>query len=167
MPEDFRLLAAVIAAHPDRKVSGRTRLQKTVKLLQSLGLPTRFTYTIHFYGPYSEDLQSTLGLLESLGLTSEEEVPRAGGEGSRYVERATDGADPALVKDYQEQIRLMADTPIDILELAATYQAFREQGEQPQDAMGRLRRKKASKCVGDNVENAMALLAKLKLQSDA
>jgi hypothetical protein len=34
--EQERLLAAVIAAHKDRQVTGRTRLQKTIKLLQRL-----------------------------------------------------------------------------------------------------------------------------------
>ena len=37
---NFWWLAGVIAAHDGRRVVGRTRLQKTVKLLQRLGLPT-------------------------------------------------------------------------------------------------------------------------------
>lgn len=64
--ERFQWLAAVIAAHPEHKVIGRTRLQKTVKLLQRLGVPTRFGYKLHHYGPYSEDLQSEIGLLQIL-----------------------------------------------------------------------------------------------------
>lgn len=164
MPEDFRLLAAVIAAHPDRKVAGRTRLQKTVKLLQSVGMPTRFLYTIHFYGPYSEDLQACIGLLEKIGLAEEGERSSGDGGNVYYVVKATDAADAALVKGYQKQINLMADTPTDILELAATYQMFREQGDEPGVAVKRLKIKKAAKCIGDNVDKAMQLLRQLKLQ---
>ena len=49
MTEKFRWLAAVIAAHPGHKVVGRTRLQKTVKLLKQLGAPLDYDYMIHFY----------------------------------------------------------------------------------------------------------------------
>lgn len=167
MVEDFRLLAAVIAAHPDRQVAGRTRLQKTVKLLQSMGLQTRFTYSIHFYGPYSEDLQACLGLLEKMGLAEEGGRVTAEGEKFYYIEKATPAADTALVHSYQQQISLMANTPTDILELAATYQAFCEQGENSKTALDRLKRKKASKCIGDNVQKAMQLLKQLKLQPAA
>lgn len=54
MKERFRWLAGAIAAHKDRKVVGRTRLQKEIKLLQRLGFPTEYSYTLFFYGPYSE-----------------------------------------------------------------------------------------------------------------
>jgi hypothetical protein len=42
MKERFRWLAAAITAHPDRKVVGRTRLQKEIKLLQRLKFPTEY-----------------------------------------------------------------------------------------------------------------------------
>ena len=164
MAEDFRLLAAVIAAHPGRMVAGRTRLQKTVKLLQSLGMPTLFLYSIHFYGPYSEDVQACIGLLEKIGLAEEGERISGDGGNVYYVVKATDAADATLVEKYQQQISLMAKTPTDILELAATYQAFREQGDEPGAAAKRLKIKKAAKCTGNNVQKAMQLLKQLKLQ---
>lgn len=164
MVEDFRLLAAVIAAHPDRRVAGRTRLQKTVKLLQSLGMPTRFTYSIYFYGPYSEDLQACIGLLEKIGLAEEGQKFSGDSGNIYYMVNATNAADPALVGKYQPQIQRMADAPTDILELAATYQTFREQGETPEAALARLKRKKASKCVGDNIKHALALRQDLAIE---
>jgi uncharacterized protein YwgA len=164
MAEDFRLLAGVIAAHPRRKVHGRTRLQKTVKLLQSLGLPTRFIYSIHFYGPYSEDLQACIGLLEQLGLAREGQRVSTDSDNFYYIVEATDAADPELVKDYQWAIDLMEQAPVDILELAATYQAFRELGETREAALERLKRKKAKKCVGNNVDHALELRWHLKLE---
>src|SRR5207248_345707 len=71
--EKFRYLAAVVAAHPERRIVGRTRLQKTVKLLQRLGLPTDYDYMTYFYGPYSSGVQSDIGLLERLRAVSEEQ----------------------------------------------------------------------------------------------
>src|SRR3954466_2275596 len=70
--EQERFLAAVIAAHKNRQVVGRTRLQKTIKLLQRLGLPTDYDYMNFFYGPYSEAVQTDIRLLEHLGLVREE-----------------------------------------------------------------------------------------------
>jgi len=72
-PERFRLLAAVIAAHPKGIVLSSSRLQWTIKLLQGLGLPTDYDYMLHFYGPYSHGLQAEIGLLEHLGLI--EKIP--------------------------------------------------------------------------------------------
>lgn len=164
MPEDYRLLAAVIAAHPNRQIAGRTRLQKTVKLLQSLGLETCFGYSIHFYGPYSEDLQACLGLLERIGLAREERFKKDNCDEYYYVEKATEAADPALVKQFQDQIDIMAKADPVTLELAATYQAFREEGEDKQNATVRLRRKKAAKCVGDNEAKALKLLKEVGIE---
>ena len=82
MKEKFHWLAAVIAAHPDHRVIGRTRLQKTVKLLQRLGAPLDYDYMIHFYGPYSEGVQSDIGLLENLGFVTEK--TRTKDDGSPY-----------------------------------------------------------------------------------
>src|SRR5207253_2439929 len=69
--EQERLLAAVIAAHENHQVVGRTRLQKTIKLLQRLGLPTDYGYMNFFYGPYSEAVQTDIRLLAHQGLVSE------------------------------------------------------------------------------------------------
>jgi hypothetical protein len=80
--ENYRWLAALIAAHPGRKVVGRTRLQKEVKLLQRCGFPTDYSYTIHFYGPYSEALQADIGLLGAFGLA--DETPDVSKEGNPY-----------------------------------------------------------------------------------
>ncbi len=70
--ENYRYLVGLIAAHDGRRVVGRTRLQKEVKLLQRLGFPTDYAYMIHFYGPYSEGLNADIGLLSSAGLVREE-----------------------------------------------------------------------------------------------
>jgi uncharacterized protein YwgA len=161
--ERFRWLAGVIAAHPDGEVFGRTRLQKTIKLLQRLGFPTDYSYTIHFYGPYSEGLQAEIGLLEALGLVQEE--PREKRDGTPYyVLRAAPEAVMTEIAPFQPAIDTMIGAAPVVLELAATYDAFREAGADHEEAIRRLRRKKGSKCEDGNQENALELLAALGLK---
>ena len=90
--EKYRWLAGLIAAHPRKEVVGRTRLQKTVKLLQRLGFPTDYRYTIYFYGPYSEDLQAGVDMLDTFGLIAEEEHVSQDGT-PYYTIRAGQGAE--------------------------------------------------------------------------
>jgi uncharacterized protein YwgA len=162
---NFWWLAAVIAAHTGRRVVGRTRLQKTVKLLQRLGLPTDYLYTMFFYGPYSEGLFADVGLLEQLGLITEQE--HAGGDGcSPYfvLEAKPEAVMPEAAR-WQPPIDLMERADLVVLELAATYDAFREMGSDHAEAMKRLRHKKASKHTPDREARALELLGRLGLQA--
>lgn len=164
MIEKFRWLAGVIAAHEGRQVVGRTRLQKTVKLLQRKGFPTDFRYTIFFYGPYSEGLHADIGLLERLDLVHEQE--RQGREGNTcYVLTATEDAELPEIERFRPLIKQMSDADAVGLELAATYDAFRETGASHTEAVDRLRRKKGSKCDGGKEEAALMLLRDLGLPS--
>jgi uncharacterized protein len=165
MIESFRTLAAVIAAHPKQRVVGRIRLQKSVRLLQRLGLPTDYLYTIHFYGPYSEDLHSEVSLLKNLKLVEEESQQVPNLDSVQYTMTATENADPALVDAFRQQIHLMARTEPVVLELAATYDYYREQGSRHETALEQLRRKKGSKCQSGNEEKALNLLSQLGLPS--
>jgi len=160
--EKFRYLAGVIAAHRGRKVVGRTRLQKTVKLLQRIGLPTDYHYVSFFYGPYSEGLKSDLGLLEVLDLVEEEEHQSGNGM-SYFTISAKPEADLPQLESFLPQIGLMEATEAVPLELAATYDSFREQGSAHQEALNRLIRKKPEKCEPKNLEQAMSLLGALGL----
>jgi uncharacterized protein YwgA len=168
MKEKFRWLAAVIAAHPDHRVIGRTRLQKTVKLLQRLGAPMDYDYMIHFYGPYSESVQSDIGLLENLGLVTEK--TRTKDDGSPYFileagAEAIEFARSSMMRPYRKAIQLMNQSDATVLELAATSDAFREMGNDHRTALTRLRRKKGKKCEGGNVKSALALLKQLNLMA--
>src|SRR5205823_2367627 len=107
--EQFRWLAAVIAAHPGRQVTGRTRLQKTMKLLQRLGLPTSYSFTLHFYGPYSEGIQSDISLLEHLDLVKEEEHKTQDGL-AYYLFCATALAESTDIQPFRPMIELMSKT---------------------------------------------------------
>lgn len=162
MKERFRWLAAAIAAHPDRKIVGRTRLQKEIKLLQRLKFPTDYSYTIHFYGPYSEGLQAEIGLLESVGLVEEERQVSQGGV-EYYILNAKPEAALPEIAPFQTFIDVMTAADATVLELAATYDTFRAMGSDHDEAMERLRRKKGSKCDHGNDVAALDVLAKLGL----
>jgi len=161
--ERFELLAAVIAAHPERKVVGRTRLQKTVKLLQRLGLGTDYDYMLYFYGPYSESLQAEIGVLEQMGLIREEGSFSWNGR-PYYILRAKEEAESYEVTEkFGKAIQIMSKAELVVLELAATYDAFRETGMTHEQALIALRLKKGAKCENGNEEKALELLGNLGL----
>ena len=168
MIEKFRWLAAVIAAHDEHTVVGRTRLQKTIMLLKRLGAPLDYDYMIHFYGPYSEGVQSDIGLLENLGLVSETAQNAQDGS-TYYVLRANDEAvalaNSEEVKPFHKAIDRMSEADPIVLELAATYDAFREMGTEHEKAIVRLRRKKGLKCEAGREEAALNLLKDLGLST--
>src|SRR5262245_64961410 len=101
---NFWWLAAVIAAHEGRRVVGRTRLQKTVKLLQRLGLPTDYLYTIFFYGPYSEGVFRDMQLLQQMGLISETEHTSPEGAAPYFVLRASEQAEMAELEPWSPAV---------------------------------------------------------------
>jgi uncharacterized protein YwgA len=155
-------LAGVIAAHSNRQVVGRTRLQKTVKLLQRKGLPTDYLYTIFFYGPYSEDVHADVRSLEAQGLIRE--VERQNQEGTPYyILQATEEAVLPEIEPFQPFIDLMEKADPVVLELAATYDTFREMDYDHAQALAFLRQKKGPKCDGGREKKALELLVQLKL----
>jgi uncharacterized protein YwgA len=164
MKERFRWLAAAIAAHKDRKVVGRTRLQKEIKLLQRLGYPTEYSYTLFFYGPYSEGLHAEVRFLQAFGLVTEEERSSHQGEIYFILTASPDAVMPETAP-YQRFIDLLQDADAVVLELAATYDMFRTMKSDHEDAMMRLRRKKGAKCDNGNDKKALELLRELGLPS--
>jgi hypothetical protein len=160
--ENYHWAASVIAAHPNHEVYGRTRLQKTVKLLQRLGMPSDYSFQIHFYGPYSETLQSDIALIEELGLGVEECKPAR--DGSFYYLLRSEPFQPGPdLGPWIKPLQLMANADLIVLELAATYDAFREQGASHEEAMKRLRVKKGKKCEEGREDYALSLLSGLGL----
>ncbi|MGE0175375.1 MAG: hypothetical protein AB7T49_21505 [Oligoflexales bacterium] len=160
MKDDYNYLVGIIAAHSNHKVPGRLRLQKTVKLLQSLNFPTSYNFSIHFYGPYSEDLQSDIGLLECLGLIKEHETTNAYGSSS-YVFEAEPSCASEDMSGFKKYIEIMEKAPTDALELAATYVAYKEMGLEHQSALESVRRKKKDKLSSE--QSALKLLQDLRL----
>ena len=55
-----------IVTHP--KDIGKTKIQKIVYFLQeAVGVPLMYPFRMHYYGPYSDDLDGVLSLANSLG----------------------------------------------------------------------------------------------------
>jgi uncharacterized protein YwgA len=160
--ENYRLLAAVIAAHPNHRVVGRTRLQKTIKLLQRLGLPTEYNYINFFYGPYSQGLHSDVALLENIGLAKERCETSRSGEQYYVIDAEPEAVSPEIAS-FSQVIEKLSDTDTIVLELAATYDAFREMGYDRPTALEALRRKKGQKCAEGREQLALQLLAELGL----
>ena len=162
--ENSRWLAAVVAAHPRHEVIGRTRLQKTVWLLQRLGLPTDYVFSLHFYGPYSEEVKSDIWLAEQFGLITE--TPRHALDGTEYFILSTNGPEGLPdVEHFRGPLEMLANEDKTVLELAATYDAFREMGLDHNGAIASLRAKKGEKCAGGRETNALNLLRNLGLPS--
>ncbi len=164
-PSRFQWLAGVIYAHPEHKVVGRTRLQKTVLLLQRLGLPTDYSYMLHFYGPYSDGLHAEILLLKQMELVAEECQISASGA-PYYIVKATESAVLPDVEKFKPVIEKMNRADPVVLELAATYDSFRSTGSNHDDSLTRLRHKKGSKCEDGRQEKALLLLQDLGLLTD-
>ncbi len=166
--ENHEWLAAVIASQPHHAIVGRTRLQKMVRLLQRLGAPIDYDFTIHFYGPYSEGVSSDIGLLEKLGLIKETSGLTYGGSVFYNITATKDAiqfTNDSDFKHYEKFIKIMSSVETTILELAATYDTFIEMGSDHNDALERLRRKKGKKCDGGNLEKSLELLEALGLKT--
>lgn len=161
-PSPYQWLAGVIYAHPEHQVVGRTRLQKTIRLLQRLGLPTDYSYQLYFYGPYSDAVLSAVQLLEQLGLIEEQQQINLSGD-PYYILKAHSKAELDGIKKFQKHINKMVAADAVVLELAATYDAFRDLGSDHKEALVRLKNKKGTKCGGGNQQRALELLKELGL----
>jgi len=155
--EHYAWLVSVIGAHNNRRVLGRIRLQKTVWFLQRLGLPTDYAFRMHFCGPYSEDVQADLRLVEKLGAISEQVV----GAGYEYV-----AEDTALVRDvgeFKKAISILEAHTSVVLELAATTDWFVDYGYPLDAALDAMRRVKHDKWSEEHESLVRELLVALGL----
>lgn len=162
-PERFRWIAAVVYAHPNHKVVGRTRLQKTMRLLQQLGLPVDYDFRMHYYGPYSDGIQSDINLLQRMRLVHEE--VQVSQDTSRPYSIFTAGEDAKMdaLEGFRDAIQRMDSEEAVVLELAATYDAFYEKVNNEERALSLLRRMKKDKCTEERMTRAFQLLSDLKL----
>lgn len=164
--ENWRWLVTVIAEHPNHEVVGRTRLQKTVWLLQRLGMPTNYSYSLHFYGPYSEEVKTDIGLAEWMGLIAE--TQRVAQDGTEYfILTAKSFGDLPELGPLRQCLALLASEDATVLELAATYDAFRTMGLSHNLALESLRAKKGKKCAEGREGRALDVVRRLGLQEVA
>ena len=100
-------ILATIQGAAQRKVSGRTLLQKRLYFLSVLA-QENFGYRPHYYGPYSQLVADNVGALCQAGFLKEEvetfpESIGGFGEVKRYSCSSTEDTD-ALIDDRREQV---------------------------------------------------------------
>ncbi|HWA22160.1 MAG TPA: hypothetical protein VG735_07190 [Caulobacterales bacterium] len=134
---------------------GKTRLQKTVALLELTGLGSGFSFSYHLYGPYSEELSAAVERGVLLGLIEEKE--QQANWGGRYSV-FTSHSRTVDISPKQTLIELCNDANAVALELAVTAAFVAEGGED--DAWLRVSELKPEKAKPENVRKAKELYRK-------
>lgn len=166
--EREEIVAALLKAAGGQLV-GRVRLQKTVYLLDRLGLESGFDYDYHHYGPFSRDIDNAVADAEAFELV-EEKFGRRQVDGARYsIFKLTDeGCELPVMIGQLDEVKLQRllhtfqDADVTVLELAATANWLVEEEEQD-DWQEALRRRKGRKVSGGRLERALALLSEIGL----
>lgn len=165
-PEDR--VAAVVSAAGGTLVS-RVRLQKTVYLLDRLGLHSGFDFEYHHYGPYSRDLDVATSDAKALGVVQENIAHRASDGASYSVFTLGEHGAPkpealgALSQAEAERVaRKFAGTHVTVLELAATVD-WLWRYEERQDWQAEIARRKPMKVGSGRLDRAVELLRELHL----
>lgn len=117
-------VATIVAAAGE--IVGRTRLQKTVVLLELTGLGFGFDFDYHLFGPYSDELVLSADRAVALNYVKED-VKRSSWGGIYSIfraERKDSGNSPR-----DELINIARDADSIVLELAATAAFLAHEGE--------------------------------------
>lgn len=144
---------------------GKTRLQKTIYLLQSKGLNFGYDFEYHHYGPYSDGVAEDIKWAEFLGqLTGR---PELGFHDVPYTIFETKSAAPIAVLNWHAEslksiLGILEKYSAVVLELAATLYFLRTNGY-VSDAEEELKVRKPSKAAPERLEKARELLRELKL----
>jgi hypothetical protein len=128
----------------------RKRLQKVVFLLQASGCPFDAEYTLHHYGPYSQEVARLSDEMVQTQLLKEESQPNQ--VGLQYSYHLTDHAKASLAAleatlegkqmvapliPFEQRARELLGTDLWELEVASTLVYFRQQGHDWQDSVER------------------------------
>jgi len=119
----------------------RKRLQKVVFLLQAAGCPIEADYTLHHYGPYSQetarlsDEMVRIDLLQEsseqnrVGLQYSYQLSQQAKTGIAEFEKTAKGKELAeQLAPYEKKASELLTTDLWLLEVAATLVYFRKQG---------------------------------------
>ncbi|WP_407170101.1 hypothetical protein [Bradyrhizobium sp. ORS 111] len=156
---DYDTVAELIALNGGKLV-GRTRLQKSVYLLQACGINLGFDFDYHHYGPFSEELATAALDAEALGMVDVEWKMSYGNEYAIFKSNAPISDFPDFDK-AGEVLKVLGKYEATVLELAATADFLRKNGY-GSDAWEETRRRKASKITPQRLEQSKALLHELQ-----
>jgi uncharacterized protein len=133
--EDFVL--GIVTAFPDRKIKGKKRLQKLAFLLKTAGAKCDVHFDIRDYGPFSREIATAAQFLALKGRVDETEEPIGASRTFITVYKAQSNADGTirpLPEKYKQILRRLDNYPTVDLEVAATFQFFRDAGFTPEAA---------------------------------
>ena len=100
---------------------GKTKIQKILYFLQeSMGVPLKYRFRIHYFGPYSDEIDDALSFAKSLGRIDIQ--PDSGGFGYHVTPAVTDTNESWQGYDLSE------DSEVDISagDIDKTIEVFRE-----------------------------------------
>jgi uncharacterized protein len=167
MIEREDIVAAVVAA-AEGTLTGRVRLQKTVYLLDQLGLDSGFKFDYHHYGPYSRDLDNATADAKAFNLIDEKFAHRES-DGALYSIFELKNGAPAKTRAYgelgaqrtEEFVRTFARTNVTVLELAATIDWLWRYEAHSEDWDREIAKRKPVKVKNGRLQKAVELLGKL------
>jgi uncharacterized protein YwgA len=162
------IVTAVVAA-AGGQLTSRMRLQKSVYLLERLGLGSGFDYDYYHYGPYSRDLDNAAADAKAFELLDENYDYRLS-DGARYsIFKLKPGVQPKAQAygsldegKASEIVHRFAKTNVTVLELAATIDWLWHE-ENIADWRSEVKKRKAAKTEHGRLEQAVELLKELDL----
>jgi uncharacterized protein YwgA len=134
-------------------LNSRKRLQKVVFLLQASGCPFEADYTLHHYGPYSQDVARLSDEMVQVGLLAESSVPNQ--VGMQYSYALTQVAATEMVRlekgpkgkklakplaPFEAKAKELLKTDLLLLEVASTMVYFRKHGHSWSESVERTRK---------------------------
>lgn len=145
------------------EIVGKTRLQKTVYILESLGLGFDVEFDYHNFGPYSSDVALAVDDAEALGYIHSVEkqgnyhVPYT----VFYAHETCPSIDDDLMSERRKQVlqKLQSRSAL-VLELAATALFLRDNGF-GEDAWQETLRRKPVKATPSRIDEARKLVHEL------
>ncbi|NLI93040.1 MAG: hypothetical protein GX434_12875 [Peptococcaceae bacterium] len=114
------LLVPIIRMISEYQSPGKKALQKLVDLIEQKGLDLRFNYSIHYYGPYSSELDYAVHSLEMQGLI---DIRAEGMSHKIYLTGLEEESITLLPEDEKiihEVLKIFASMPAHELELITT-----------------------------------------------
>jgi uncharacterized protein YwgA len=160
------IIVAIISLNGDVLV-GKTRLQKTVYLIQSKGHDFGFEFQYHNFGPFSPDVAAMADLAEDLDLIVTEEkygfheVPYTVFKIKNTVAGVFDKREERKISDT---LKIMSKYSSLDAELAATYvYLIRDEKLPKREVENELKRRKPVKATDDRLKKAKEMLSQLEL----
>ncbi|UYN94556.1 MAG: hypothetical protein KIT25_21390 [Enhydrobacter sp.] len=161
-----KLVTEIVTLNADKKLVGKTRLQKTFYLLDQLGMNSDAEFDYHHYGPYSEDVASAAEMATLL-YDFEADERRSGARDVTYVVYSSKEKQPKALGNLSQDrakaaLTSMASVSDVVLELAATMVFLRNNGYE-KDFVDEVRERKPLKATEDRLRRAQDLIKELGL----